>query len=399
MATERKLRNVIGSPARGEDFWPRADVVDALFADLAQDRGSRRLFSLRRIGKTSVLHELERRLRTETSLVVVHCDVQGVHRFKDFLGKVFEQLPAGSRFDEARKRLAGNPLFKTAAAGIWGRLTNTPAQAAAGFLNEFDHAAAWAGDIEAAFRAAGPIVLFIDELPFMLRNMIGSGYTAGDAERFLATLRGWRMNCGVRMLLSGSVGFAQLARHERVAVADHIGDVLPVSLPPLPRAEAIDMVEALARGERVDGWSPALSAAVVDASAETWPIFLQCGFAAVVKAGVRDPAAVAAAIDTGVRQALDETFYQQFSIRLLRYDEDETPARLILRTVVAAGAGPASFEAVDQVLGKHDAIERRDDLLEALREDDFIEFDTETQTIRPASRLVPVWVRARPWGR
>lgn len=398
METPSTLQGRIGNPVRGEDFWPRPDVVDPLFRDLVENRGSRRIFSLRRIGKTSVLLELERRLRAKPDLVVVHCDVQGIHRFKDFLGKVFEQLPTGGRFDDARKGLTNNPVLRTAVAGIWSRWTGSTPQAPTGFLNEFDHSAAWAGDIRTALVQAGPIVLLVDELPFMLRNMMKSGYAANDAERFLATLRDWRMNCGVRMLFSGSIGFAQLARHDRVAVADHIGDVLPVTLPPLARDDAIAMVEALAQGERADGWTPALSAAVVDASAETWPIFLQCGLDAVVRAGVRDPDRVAAAIDAGVRQTLDETFYQQFTTRLSRYGADEKPARIVLKTIAASGE-PQTFAAVDTALDKSGALERRDDLLEALREDDFVVFDTDAQTIRPASRLVPVWVRARPWGR
>lgn len=398
MPTEPTLRSRIGSPVCGPDFWPRPDVVETLFEDLTEGRSSRRLFALRRIGKTSVLLELERRLKA-AGTVVVHCDVQGLHRFRDFLTKVVEQLPSGGRFDELRKRVANNPVLRTAVAGMWSRVTGGNAPAPAGFLNEFDHSAAWSGDIKTALKAAGPIVLFLDELPFMLRNMMAGEYKPVDAERFLATLRDWRMNCGVRMLLSGSLGFAQLARHHQIAVADHIGDVPPALLPPLGRDEAIAMVEALARGEHATDWTPALSAAIVDASAETWPIFLQYGFSAVVRAKVRDPAKVPAAIDAGVRQALDETFYQQFTIRLSRYGEDESPARHVLRTVMAAGDAPAPFAAIDAALEKHHALERRDDLLEALREDDFIMFDTETQTIRPASRLVPVWVRARAWGR
>jgi hypothetical protein len=69
----------------------------------------------------------------------------------------------------------------------------------------------------------------------------------------------------------------------------------------------------------------------------------------------------------------------------------------MLKTIVAKA--PASFAEIDAALEKLKAVDRRDDLLEALREDDFIHFSTEAQTAQPASRLVPVWVRARSWGR
>lgn len=398
--TEPCLRKVIGSPAVGPDFWPRPDVVDRLFDDLTMATGSRRLFALRRIGKTSVLLELERRLRGQEGLAVIRVDVQGLNRFADFLTKVFEQIPVEGRLREARRKLAGNGAARTLISGLWGRIAGrNETQAQSGFASEFDHQAAWAGDIEAALKEAGPIVLLIDELPFMLRNMLRAGYSPSDAERFLAALRSWRINNGVRMLLSGSIGFAQLRRIDKVQVADHIGDVIPVSLPPLGQEQAVDMVDALARGEKAQGWSRALSAAIVDASAETWPIFLQCGFDALARTDVRDPAQVGKIVEGEVRPILDETFYQQFSTRLARYEGEARMARLVLKTVVASDADPTTFAAIDEALARINAVERRDDLLEALREDDFILFDTGAQTVRPASKLVPIWVRARAWGR
>jgi hypothetical protein len=229
--------------------------------------------------------------------------------------------------------------------------------------------------------------------------MLQSGYKPFDAGQFLAMLRSWRINCGVRMLLTGSIGLAQLARMDGVAVADHIGDLFPETLPPLSRPEAIAMVEALVRGEVAKDWTPELSEAIVDASAELWPIFLQYGFNALLQAGERDPAKVRAIVEKEVRQKLDENFYTQFSTRLARYETDEKPARAILKAIVAADPEPVAFAAIDDALAKLNAGERRDDLLEALREDDFISFDTESQTLRAASKLVPLWVRARAWGR
>jgi hypothetical protein len=285
-------------------------------------------------------------------------------------------------------------------AAVWTRIAGTAAPApSVGFVNEFEHSAAWAGGIEHALREAGPIVLIVDELPFMLRNMLAEDYKPRDIERFLATLRSWRMNAGVRMLLSGSLGLAQIKRTNGVEVADHVGDLFPERLPPLSREQAIGMVDALAIGEKVADWSAPLSAAIVEACAETWPIFLQYGFEEIRKSGLRDPAGMKALIEARVRLALDETFYEQFTTRLSRYADDIKPARAILKAVAANAEATVSFEALDKALGAMGAIERRDDLFEALREDDFILFDTEAQTMRPASKLVPIWVRSRAWGR
>jgi len=396
------MRVVKGNPAKGSNFWPRPEIVGELFEALVEDRGSRRMFGLRRIGKTSIVLELERRMRENGGLTVIRVDVQGICRFRDFLSKVFEQMPNDNRFKQARQRFAANPVMKVLLPAVIQRIsgaTASPDVPMRDFINEFEHNAAWEGDVASAMSDAGGLVLIVDELPFMLRDMLRSGYKPWDVERFLATLRDWRLNRGVRMLLSGSLGLGQLRRMEKIHVADHIGDLFPITIPPLGTTSGADMVDALAKGEGLTDWSRELSVAVAEACAETWPIFLQYGFDAVWKSGIRDPVRVRATIEATVRQALDETFYEQFTTRLARYGADEKPARAALKLIVSRVPQPTTFKALDEALKKIGALDRRDDLLEALREDDFILFDTEARTVWPASNLVTHWVRARAWGR
>lgn len=390
------LRSRIGNPVRGADFWPRPEIVDRLCDDMLNDRGSRRLFGLRRIGKTSILHEVERRFQSDAKLPIIRMDVQSIPRLGDFLDQIFLQLPQEEKkLENFRKTLTTNPIVKSLLSATFRRLEGTTAPTESGSLkNEFDFSNAWSGDIQAALKEVGPLILMIDELPFMLRNMKKDGYPARDIERFLAMLRDWRLNCGVRMILSGSLGLAQLRRLDGVQVADTIGDIQPIQLPPLTHQNAIAMVDALAAGENTADWTAALSQAIVDASAETWPIFLQYGFDAVRRAGCRDPLQVKAILDRDVRSAINENFYEQFTTRLSRYEKDEGGARKILKLISKEHA--ARLDDVDKILGDGPD---RDNLLEALIEDDFIQIDTEAQEIRPASRLVPIWIRARAWGR
>lgn len=390
------LRNRIGNPVFGTDFWPRPEIVDRLCDDMLNDRGSRRLFGLRRIGKTSILHEVEHRLRTEAKLPIIRMDVQSIPRLGNFLDQIFLQLPQEEKkFKNILKTLATNQIVKLLLSVTLRKFEGTTAPTESGNLkNEFDFSNAWSGDIQSALKEAGPLILMIDELPFMLRNMKKDGYPARDIERFLAMLRDWRLNCGVRMILSGSLGLAQLSRLDGVQVADTIGDVRPIQLPPLTRENAIAMIDALAAGENTDNWTAALSQAIVDASAETWPIFLQYGFDAVRRADCRDPLQVKSILDRDVRSAINENFYEQFTTRLSRYEKDEEGARKVLKLI--SKGNPAQLDEVDKILGN---LPDRDNLLEALIEDDFIQIDTESQEIRPASRLVPIWIRARAWGR
>jgi len=387
----------VGNPVIGGDFWPRPDVVDDIHARLTKHEQSVRLFGLRRIGKTSVLLELERRLREGGSLTVVRIDAQAFRRFGDFLAAIVGELPEGRATERLRTAASNNPMLKSLFSAALRKI-GVENEREAGFQNEFSHQAFWSGNIQEMFRNAGSLVLLIDELPYMIRNMLVSGiYKPNDIESFLAELRGWRMNAGVRMVLAGSLGLAQIRRMYDVSVNDHIGDIHPRSLPPLMPDDAKAMVEELVRGEGGEGWTPELTKAVVDTAGDTWPIFLQLGCKAILDAGIRDPGQVAGEIARSVRPIADEQFHTQFSTRLSRYGEDERAARTILRTVVRAE--PVGFDLIDKALEEIDALERCDDLLDALREDDFIEFDTEARTVRTASRLVPVWVRSRSWGR
>ena len=388
-----------GNPVTGADFWPRPDIVDPLVDDLVHGRASRKLFGLKRIGKTSIQIEVERRLREDKRYAVVHIDVQAIGQFKDFIGRLFSELPESDQYTAAKKSFASNRLVQKLLPAVAGRFLNaTLHDTTPGFINEFAHLTIWQGDIERALREAAPVVLILDELPFMLRNMLNRGdYKPSDVELFLAVLKSWRSNCGVRMILSGSIGLYQLQRDHRIAVFDHVNDAPKLVLPPLSEAEAVGMVEALAAGECVPDWTPELSRAVVDASAETWPIFLQYGFDAVWRSGERDPRAVADVIEDKVRPQLEEDFYSQFSRRLSAYAGDRRAAQTILKAVYSANPQSTPFRLIDDALEKAGAADRRDDLLEALSEDDFLDFDTKAQTIRLASKLVAVWLAARAW--
>ncbi len=389
---ETGLHCTFGGPILGRDSWPRPEVVDRLF-DALMSRNGCRMFGLRLIGKSSVFLDLERRLRARHGLTVISINLQGICCFKDFLGALLREIPATKFAAKARRFVARIPLLNTLAGALVLRFTRSKAT---DFGGEFERHAAWAGDIGAALNKAGPVVLILDELPIMLRNMMADGYKPADAERFLATLGRWRDTHGVRLLLSGSIGLAQVARTHGVAIGDWVGGLPQVPLPPLSRSEAIGMVDALARGQGLTDWTTALSEAVVDASDETWPIFLRHGFDAAVRAKARTPAEVVAAVQRDARRALADDFYQQFFTRLARYGRKQIKAaRIILK---AATAEPVPFAVVDKQLTKSGAFDLRDDLLDALCEDDFIVIDTEARTLRAASKLVPIWVRSHSWG-
>jgi hypothetical protein len=393
------MRIRIGNPVLGDDFWQRADVVDRLVEDMIERRSSRSLFGLRRIGKTSVILEVERRLRLDDGLVVIRLDVQGVAKLGDFLARIVRELPLRDNVQVARAKVGNNPIVQRLMTGVASYFGVEVAEPADGFVNEMNHHSAWSGDFDRLLAAYGGVVLIVDELPFMLRNMLKTGYSKNDVERFMATLRDWRMNCDVRMILGGSLGFGQLKHIDGVEIADHIGDLLPISLRPLEQKSACDFVCAMARGEGMEDWSPKLSAAIVAGAAETWPIFLQYGLNEARAYSVRDPEALAAGPSADVRRQLNEAFYSQFQTRIGRYNNLRPAVHAILKLVAHAPENEGvPLQLIDETLTALNHSDARDELITGLEEDDSIVLDTQARAIKAANKLVPIFVRARSWG-
>lgn len=399
------MRRALGKPVIGEDFWPRPEIVDKIVAAISDGRESRRLFGLRRIGKTSILLEVETRLKARDELTVIRIDAQGCQSFGDFLGKLAAALPREGKAAAAAQRAMRIAPVKEAIDRVIGRFLKPgqpEGERQASVTDVLRHQALWSGDMENALKEAAPVVLIIDELPFMLRDMLKNGHTPADIERLLSLLRGWRFDCDLRLLLSGSIGLGHIERAHNIDCRNHVNDALPIDIPPLKPEDAIRMVDALADGEKTTGWTTELSRTVVETVAELYPIFLQYGFAVAADSDKRRPEEIAPIIVTETKRILDETFYAQFTTRLERYGSDQTVARIILKTTVATsvgGDGKTTFADIDAALAKAGMSDRRDDVMEAMREDDFVIFDTQAQTIWPTSRLVVIWVRARSWGR
>jgi len=69
-----RLKRHYGNPVSGAYFWPRPDITEPIAASLLAGE-SVKLFGLRRTGKSSVMLEVERALKT-AGRTVVYVDVQ-----------------------------------------------------------------------------------------------------------------------------------------------------------------------------------------------------------------------------------------------------------------------------------------------------------------------------------
>ncbi len=245
----------------------------------------------------------------------------------------------------------------------------------------------------------GSIILLIDELPFLVDNMLDRSVPVADVNAFLATLRAWRQDGKLPMFLSGSIGLSWMIR-ERGIAREHFNDLIKtLTPPPLEPEDARAMLKALATEEDCPWMTDEIIAIVLEESAVMYPSFLQFAFGRLKDRKARTAEDVRRIFEMHIRPSLDEDFYAQFDTRLNRFGaENRAAARAILRLIDKNGDGPTELSAIDGALGSYDAVDR-DDILTTLVEDGFITTDTKAQTVVFSSPLIRTWWRSKPYRR
>ena len=267
------MRSSTGRWVSGDDFFDREPELRAL-RELVSDRNHVLLTGQRRMGKTSVVRELGRRLEGD-GWVVFFTDVEGAVCAEDAIAQIPQAahpfLPTASRFITGMKRWLSENVEEVTALDFGVKIR-------AGL-----DAGSWRRHGEQLFRDCAtqgrPALLVIDELPIFLKRML---HRDGDAQRvdeFLSWLRGMVQalgdGCPV-LLVSGSIGLEPLVR--RLGIPDRINHLHTQRLGPWDRSTSIACFERLAEGSRLpidDG----VAGAVYDALGIGIPHHVQSFFA------------------------------------------------------------------------------------------------------------------------
>jgi hypothetical protein len=391
-----RLKRHYGGSVTGDRFWPRPDLSDPIVSSLLAGE-SIKLFGLRRTGKSSIMREVERALR-ERGRNPVYIDVQGQDRIDGLMSALVQALPQSATLDKVTGALSSSRLQKGVdfARDLMGRAESQPPSPAA-TIHRIEVAK---GDLTKLLAAQnGSLILIIDELPFLIDNMIERGVSVADVNVFLAMLRAWRQDGGVPMLLAGSVGLAWLIRERGIGREHFNGLVKIVTPPPLVDEEARAMLAALALEEECAWMTADIMTVILEESGVAYPSFLQFAFGRLKDHKATTAPKVRRVFKDHIHPSLHEDFYAQFDTRMNRFaPADKTAMRAVLRVVDQAGDVPATLTEVDRVLASQPP-QDRDDLLSMLVEDGFIAVDTRAQTVTFGSPLVQTWWQSKPYRR
>ena len=243
------MRNITGQAVVGDDLYGREYELDQIWDRL--EHGEHILMlAPRRVGKTSLMLELQHAPRGEWD--VVYVDVEGGNGPEEFVAAILATLAARPEY---RSRLEAIPF----AGAIRDALRHLSASVESGPLRiELKHAIGrdWGQALEqlwmrlACLPDAGRVLVIVDELPILVARMLRTGGRECDANLLLSRLRKLRQSPEWRgkicTLIGGSIGLEGILR--RAGFSGLINDLSPFHLDSWNRSTAAECLRSLGRG-------------------------------------------------------------------------------------------------------------------------------------------------------
>ena len=253
------LRKAGGNWVEGDRFFDREAEIEAL-AERVREGVHTLLTAQRRMGKTSLVRELLRRLKEEGRFETIFVDLEGASTPADAIAEIGFRSEAAQGAWKRIKSLFANVL--PAEVEIGGQV---PALADADLrvkLRAGVDAGNWRQKGDEVFAAlAGnerPVALAIDELPILVNRLLkGDDYRITPerrraADEFLSWLRknGQTHRDQVCVILSGSVSLEPIL--QQAGLSAHANIFAPFDLKPWDRETAMACLGALGETYRID---------------------------------------------------------------------------------------------------------------------------------------------------
>lgn len=238
---------IVGSPARGDDFWFREEFVDNLWVSIKKHNVL--LVAPRRIGKTSVMYRMLE--NPKDNWMVIHLNVEDIKSPPDFfitlLDAIREHQPAFLKDFLAK----GWDFFKGLIAGI----EQVEAYDFKIQLRKKENLKEnWqeriAQLVERVMRSGLDVLFIIDELPDMLNNMLLHSHD--EYVSFLHWFRKTRelsLKARIRWLIGGSVNLVSVL--DKSGNVKLINDLKPEVLLPFTQEEVTTFITEMFNKEGV----------------------------------------------------------------------------------------------------------------------------------------------------
>ncbi|HEX6750824.1 MAG TPA: hypothetical protein VF092_26290 [Longimicrobium sp.] len=277
------LKQAHGNWVAGADrFWNR-DAEIALFTQYLDEGASMYLVAQRRIGKTSLMREVSRRIGDRYTCL--HLDLQDASSAPDFIAALSAATHPHKSLWTKTREVFGNVLGAAAEAIDTLQISELQLKIREGLVHgnwEAKGAQLLAG-LAASDR---PVVLFMDEVPILVNRILkGTDVNALEitperaaaTEAFMSWLRAQSIchNGKIRFVVTGSIGFEPILRQAGLSAT--INNFRAFPLEPWEPATAIGCLNALAANYRVE-FLPGASERVVERLGSCIPHHVQMFF-------------------------------------------------------------------------------------------------------------------------
>ena len=394
------MRSSTGRWVSGGDFFDRESELHILETRV-RDGNHVLLTGQRRMGKTSIVRELGRRLEAE-GWVFLFADVEGATCAEDVIAEIARAV------HPVRRIMSLVVGAGTAMKRLFGRVEEIGAHDFRVKFRAGLNAGNWRHQGEQLLRVCAgqdkPVLLVIDELPIFLKRVLRGEGGVQQVDEFLSWLRGVLQALGdgsLVLIVSGSIGLAPLVK--RLGIPDRINHLEPFRLGPWNRSTSVECFQRLAAncGLRIED---GVSNAVYDALGVGIPHHVQSFFARL-----RDHATMQGRdwvtkkdVETVYRTELlgpsgqNDLVHYETRLKEALEDESHTIAMEILAEAASRDAFTSSARGcLEELYSKvvDDAPGRIADTLEILMHDGYLEAGDNGH--RFPSRLLKDWWSAR----
>lgn len=333
------VENIVGKPVHDHNFFGRDAELEDLQA--ITEREHVLLLAPRRVGKTSLLHALAKRVDRDGSAIGVYASVAAATSESQFVQAILNAIYATKR---GRKLKRG---FVARALGL-GRGVKSVKVAGSGVDLE-TRAPSWQEDADRAFAAIVkselPLLILIDELPVLVLALAKADTSGARVRAFLQWFRDLRQQIAgaskLRFVLSGSIGLDNVTRRHQLT--ETINDLRLWPLGPFQPAAAHEFLGHLAASYEIE-LGPELRTAVCGVAEWLIPYHLQVIFSELrEQSKAMQP--TLALLNVTIETLLDRrTYFSYWDERL--HDALGEPSASIARAMLAicardpAGATP-----------------------------------------------------------
>ena len=265
------MKNIVGKPVSGDNFFPRNSVIEKIYRKL--DGGDNLFMAApRRVGKTSIMYWLKDNPRK--NYVFIYVNTESINSIEDFFKKLFDELLES---DAIKGLIKASEKSKTIFETITKHLKNIKVYGVEVAFNNEEKTGNFSNEFKSLLEKLDTegvhIVMMIDEFPSTIENIKA---LKGNAEAiyFLQLNREMRQipNSSIQFIYTGSIGLPIVV--SRIEAPTSINDLNTIEVTSLSEQEGEALAVALLTSNHVP-FNPIIIPYLLEKVKWLMPFFIQ----------------------------------------------------------------------------------------------------------------------------